>query len=60
KTHEKIKQAGDNIEAAARKSRTIEQKLRKVEELPATKEAILIEDNVSDVTSHPVDDDSVQ
>ncbi len=60
KTHEKIKQAGDNIEAAARKSRTIERKLRKVEELPATKEAILIEDNVSDVTSHPVDDDSVQ
>ncbi|MCK5179441.1 MAG: DNA recombination protein RmuC [Candidatus Omnitrophica bacterium] len=60
KTHEKIKQAGDNIEAAARKSRTIERKLRKVEELPATKETVLIENNGIDGILNPNDDGSVQ
>ena len=59
KTHEKIKQAGDNIETAARKSRTIERKLRKVEELPVSRENVLIEDNGSDVTPNPVDDGCV-
>jgi DNA recombination protein RmuC len=58
KTHEKIKQAGDNIEAAARKSRTIEKKLRKVEELPATKETVLIEDKDMDAALNSVDDDA--
>ncbi|MCK5012519.1 MAG: DNA recombination protein RmuC [Candidatus Omnitrophica bacterium] len=58
KTYEKIKQAGDNIEAAARKSRTIERKLRKVEELPATKETVLIEDKDMDVALNSVDDDA--
>jgi len=59
KTREKIRQAGDNIEAAARKSRTIERKLRKVEELPATKETVLIEDKDMDDTLHSVDDDTI-
>ena len=59
-TYKKIKQAGDNIEAAARKSRTIERKLRKVEELPASKDAALIEDAGADVTLNLNEDGSVQ
>lgn len=35
KTQQKLKEASNTIEDAARKSRTIERKLRKVEELPA-------------------------
>ncbi|MEO3947476.1 DNA recombination protein RmuC [Gorillibacterium sp. CAU 1737] len=35
KTHKKLQEAGNTIESAARKSRTIERKLNKVQELPA-------------------------
>lgn len=59
KTHEKIKQAGDNIEAAARKSRTIERKLRTVEGLPSPGETALIEDKGADAALNRVDDDAV-
>jgi len=59
KTHEKIKQAGDNIEIAARKSRTIERKLRDVGELPAAKETVLIEEEGIDVALNSADDDAV-
>lgn len=36
KTHKKIKEAGNSLENASRKSRTIERRLRDVEELPAS------------------------
>jgi len=59
KTHEKIKQAGDNIENAARKSRTIERKLRKVEEMPSAKNAVLIDGEDTNVPLGPINDDAV-
>lgn len=46
KTHDKLKQASNNIEKAASKSRTIERKLRDVQELPAKEESNLIEDSI--------------
>ena len=57
KTHDKIRQASDNIEVAARKSRTIERKLKKVEELPAPKEAAMIEDEDVGIAHNPIKDD---
>lgn len=45
KTREKLQQATDNIELASKKSRTIETKLRKVQELPAGVKSLLIEEN---------------
>ena len=59
KTHEKISQAGKNIEDAVRKSRTIERKLKNVQELPGTQRPALLDDNDIDVSLHPVDDDAV-
>jgi DNA recombination protein RmuC len=59
KTHEKIKQAGDHIETAARKSRTIEQKLKKVAEMPSAQEALFIADKDPDAAFNPADDESV-
>ncbi|MGI6684293.1 MAG: DNA recombination protein RmuC [Bacillota bacterium] len=45
KTQKKLQEASNTIENAARKSRTIERKLKKVEELPVTQaEEMLIED----------------
>lgn len=41
KTRKKIKEAGDTIDTAARKSRTIERKLKDVQELPST-EAVTV------------------
>jgi len=35
KTHKKLQQASDSIETAARKSRTIERRLKKVEQMPS-------------------------
>ncbi len=43
KTKEKLESAGKNIDEAARKSRTIERKLRDVQELPGTAAAELLE-----------------
>lgn len=42
KVHKKIKQAGDGIDDVARKSRTIERKLRDVELLPASEVPALL------------------
>ncbi len=48
KTHQKIQEAGATIEDAARKSRTIEKKLKKVQELPSTRMPGLIEEEETD------------
>jgi DNA recombination protein RmuC len=44
KTQVKLKQASDDIETAAKKSRTIEKELKDVQGLPQTPDATLIED----------------
>lgn len=44
KTHKKLQEAGNTIEDAARKSRTIEKKLKNVQELPLQEAVELIED----------------
>ena len=43
KTHKKLQEAGNTIENAARKSRTIERKLRQVQELPQEESVRMIE-----------------
>ncbi len=48
KTHDKLKQASNNIETAARKSRTIERKLRDVQELPSGEKSSLVDDSIED------------
>ena len=58
KTSEKIKQAGDNIEKAASKSRTIERRLKKVEELPAPKETVTIENEDAGIPHNPIKNDA--
>ncbi len=47
-THKKLETASREIEKAASKSRTIERKLRDVQELPASKPAELIESSMGD------------
>lgn len=42
KTKRKLQEASDTIEGASRRSRTIEQKLKKVQELPAAKPSSLV------------------
>jgi len=59
KTHQKIKQAGEHIDTAARKSRTIERKLRHVEELPTNPDVELIDEPDLDAALDSVDDDVV-
>ncbi len=49
KTHKKLQEASDTIETAARKSRTIEKKLRGVEDLPVAATVKLLEDSNEDV-----------
>ena len=51
KTREKLQQATDNIELASRKSRTIETKLRKVQELPTNSQAALIQESEADAVA---------
>jgi DNA recombination protein RmuC len=58
KTHEKLKQASDNIELAQRKSRTIESKLRNVQELPAGQKPKLLEDEVLGVAHEVINDET--
>jgi DNA recombination protein RmuC len=48
KTKEKLQQATDNIELASKKSRTIETKLRKVQDLPSSVQPLLIEESEAD------------
>lgn len=45
KTHKKLQEASNTIDSAARKSRTIERKLKTVQELPAAEAVILLDDN---------------
>jgi len=59
KTHEKIKQAGDNIDIAARKSRTIERKLKNVQELPSSPKKNVIENSSVDTSLDTIKDDAV-
>ncbi|GAX91194.1 DNA recombination protein RmuC [Effusibacillus lacus] len=44
KTQKKLQEASNTIETASKKSRTIERKLRSVEELPAGEASLLLED----------------
>lgn len=50
KTHKKLQEASNNIDLASKKSRTIERKLRSVQELPASQAVNLLEmvDNEED------------
>ncbi len=48
KTQEKLRLASDNIEKAAKRSRSIERKLRDVEELPSTESALMLEDKTEE------------
>ena len=50
RTHTKLKQASDDIETATRKSRTIEKKLKNVQELPSAVQSNLLEDDSIDVS----------
>ena len=45
KTHKKLQEAGNTIENASRKSRTIERKLRDVESLPESTVSVATFDN---------------
>ncbi|MCA9405781.1 MAG: DNA recombination protein RmuC [Candidatus Omnitrophica bacterium] len=62
KTQEKLRKASEEIETAARKSRTIERKLKKVQELPTqnTKTVSLLEDeDAIDLESEVIKDDAL-
>lgn len=59
KTHTRLKQASDEIESATRKSRTIEQKLKKVQELPSAPPQPLLEEEGVDIPREILDDDAV-
>ncbi|MBI5416317.1 MAG: DNA recombination protein RmuC [Candidatus Omnitrophica bacterium] len=74
KTQTRLKQASEEIESAARKSRTIERKLKDVQELPASPalgrqtpasstgsagKPDFLEDRSEDVPRQPVDDDTL-
>lgn len=59
KTYTRLKQASDEIELATRKSRTIERKLKDVQELPSTGQPTLVEDRTIDVSRESIDDDTI-
>jgi len=59
KTHEKLKQASNHIEVAARKTRTIERKLKNVQELPSSKNTLVIEEDDVDLSQEPQEDDAI-
>ena len=59
KTHEKLRQASDNIQLAQQKSRTIESKLKSVQELPSTASTPLIEEKVVDLNRDIFRDESL-
>ena len=48
KTKEKLGQASKEIDLAERKARTIERKMKEVQELPSSKPAELIESRIGD------------
>ncbi|MDD4334648.1 MAG: DNA recombination protein RmuC [Desulfotomaculaceae bacterium] len=45
KTHKKLREASNTIDSAAKKSRTIERKLKNVQELPASEAVVLLGEN---------------
>jgi len=59
KTHKKLQEASNTIESASKKSRTIEKKLKKVQELPASDAAGMI-DFDEDIEEEPDDRDLVE
>lgn len=59
KTHTRLKQASDEIESAARKSRTIEQKLKKVQELPSASSQPLLGEETFDTPQETFGDDVI-
>ncbi|MCA9408356.1 MAG: DNA recombination protein RmuC [Candidatus Omnitrophica bacterium] len=59
KTQLKLKQASNEIETAARKSRTIERKLKKVQELPEHDETLLLEEDPQNISSAAVNNESI-
>ena len=59
KTHTRLKQASDEIESAARKSRTIEQKLKKVQELPSSSSQPLLGEETFDTPQEILGDDVI-
>lgn len=61
KTHTRLKQASDEIESAARKSRTIERRLKNVQELPspAPGRGALAIDKMTDALPESFDNDTI-
>ena len=67
KTHTRLKQASEEIELATRKSRTIERKLKDVQELPAGEagrpsslgQPVSGQDRTIDASREPFDDDAI-
>lgn len=59
KTHKKLLEASNTIESASKKSRTIEKKLKKVQELPASDAADMI-DFEGDIEEEPDDQERVE
>jgi len=59
KTHDRLRQASNEIESAARKSRTIEKKLNKVQDLPSLKEQDVISNEDLSVIPDTFDEDTI-
>ncbi len=60
KTHTRLKQASEEIESATRKSRTIERKLKDVQESPALPDQpVLGQDRTVNASREPFDDDAI-
>ncbi|MBN1497440.1 MAG: DNA recombination protein RmuC [Spirochaetes bacterium] len=59
KTHKKLQEASNTIESASKKSRTIEKKLKKVQELPASDTAGMI-DFEEEIEEEPDDRDLIE
>ncbi len=59
KTHTRLKQASEEIESAARKSRTIERKLKDVQGLPSPGQPALPADRTIDVARESFDNDTI-
>ena len=58
KTHDRLRQASDEIDRATKKTRTIERRLKNVQELPA-KETPLINDSSQFIDKQNIEDDIV-
>ena len=60
KTHTRLKQASEEIESATRKSRTIERKLKDVQESPSDRgQSALGQDRTINASREPFDDDAI-